>query len=53
MLTTIYLMRHSKIEKIDNYVGNTLKERNENVKLSKEGRTIIENKLKNNELINI
>lgn len=53
MLTTIYLIRHSKTSGIDNSVGATLQEKNENVGLSKEGYSIIEKISKSNELKNI
>lgn len=53
MITTIYLMRHSKNEVIEDSIGNTLQEKNENAKLTKEGHSIIENISKSNELKNI
>lgn len=53
MLTTIYLIRHSKTNGINNSKGNTLQEKNENVGLSEEGCSIIKNISKSNELKNI
>ena len=53
MLTTIYLMRHSKNEIIENSIGNTLQEKNENAGLLEEGHSIIKNVLKSDELKNI
>lgn len=53
MLTTIYLIRHSKNQRIEDSVGNTLQEKNENAKLLEEGHTIVKNISKSNELKNI
>lgn len=53
MLTTIYLIRHSKNERIEDSVGNTLQEKNENAKLLEEGHAIVKNISKSNELKNI
>jgi broad specificity phosphatase PhoE len=53
MITTIYLIRHSKNEVIEDSIGDTLQEKNENTELSQEGHSIIENISKNNELKNI
>ena len=53
MLTIIYLIRHSKTSGIDNSVGATLQEKNENVGLSEEGHSIIEKISKSNELKNV
>ena len=53
MLTTIYLIRHSKNERIEDSVGNTLQEKNENAKLLEEGHAIVKNICINNELKNI
>lgn len=50
MLTTIYLMRHSKTKPIDESIGNTLQGKNENIGLSEEGCYIIENISKSKEL---
>ena len=50
MLTTIYLIRHSKTKPIEESGGNTLQEKNENVRLSEEGCSIIENISKSKEL---
>lgn len=50
MLTTIYLMRHSKTKPIEESIGNTLQEKNENIGLSEEGCYIIENISKSKEL---
>ena len=53
MLTTIYLMRHSKTKPIEESIGNILQEKNENVELSKEGHDIIKNISRSSELKNI
>ena len=50
MLTTIYLIRHSKTKPIEESIGNTLQEKNENIELSEEGCYIIENISKSKEL---
>ena len=53
MITTVYLIRHSKNEIIEDSIGNTLQEKNENAKLTKEGHSIIEKISKHEELKNI
>ena len=53
MITTIYLIRHSKSEVIEDSIGDTLQEKNENAVLSQEGHSIIENISKSEELKNI
>ena len=50
MLTTIYLIRHSKTKPIEESIGNTLQEKNENIELSEEGHSIIEKISKSKEL---
>lgn len=53
MLTTIYLIRHSKTRPIEESFGNTLQEKNENINLSIEGQNIVKNICLSNELKNI
>lgn len=40
MITTIYLIRHSKTKPIEESFGDTLQEKNENIGLSKEDNLI-------------
>lgn len=53
MVTTIYLIRHSKNEVIEESIGDTLQEKNENAELTEEGHSIIEKISKSEELKNI
>lgn len=53
MITTVYLIRHSKTKPIEESIGNTLQEKNENIELSSEGEEIAKNISINNELKNI
>lgn len=53
MITTIYLIRHSKTKPIEESIGDTLQEKNENIELSSEGEEIAKNISINNELKNI
>lgn len=53
MMTTLYLIRHSKTRPIEEANGNTLQEKNENIELSEEGKDLVKNICLNNELKNI
>lgn len=43
MITTIYLIRHSKAKPIEESYGKTLQEKNENIGLSEEGIELVKN----------
>ena len=53
MITTIYLIRHSKTKPIEESFGDTLQEKNENIGLSEEGKELVKNLCSNNKFKNI
>lgn len=53
MITTIYLIRHSKTKPIEESFGDTLQAKNENIGLSEEGKELVKNLCSNNKFKNI